>query len=211
MSLKRQICPTCLRPKITCICHLAVSVPSDIEVLILQHPLEVEETKGTARLLHLSLPNSQILIGEMFDVTKLISRKHTILLYPITPEDHSLGIVAPPELNLELLTQSVSELSNIRLIIIDGTWRKSRKILCKNPYLQTLPRLILEDLPAGQYSIRKARKPHQLSTMEAASAALAQLEGDKAKFESLNRSFTAFNALVAQQMKISAIKINFSM
>lgn len=95
-------------------------------------------------------------------------------------------------------------LSNILLIIIDGTWRKSRKILCENPYLQTLSRLILEELPAGQYNIRKARNPHQRSTMEAASAALAQLEGDKAKFESHHRSFTAFNALISQQMKLGA-------
>ena len=197
MSLKRQICSACLRPKITCICHLAVSVPSDIEVLILQHPLEVFETKGTARLLHLSLPNSKLLTGELFVDAVLISPKNTILLYPVTAEDHSLGIESPPELPANWLNQ----LHNIRLIIIDGTWRKSRKILCKNPYLQNLPRLILDDLPAGQYTIRKARKPHQLSTMEAASVALAQLEGDKAKYAPLNHAFSAFNAFIAAQMK----------
>jgi DTW domain-containing protein len=167
--------------------------------LILQHPLEVNEAKGTARLLHLSLPNSSILVGEVFEDNILLSTKHSILLYPVTPEDYSLGIAAPPELN----TAKLENLSNIRLIIIDGTWRKSRKILCKNLYLQTLPRLILTDLPAGQYTIRKARKPHQLSTLEAASAALAQLEGDKAKFEPLAQSFIAFNALIAQQMQFS--------
>ena len=197
MTAKRHSCPNCLRPKIACICHLAVSVPSDIEVLILQHPQEVSETKGTARLLHLSLPNSQILISEEFAISKLTSTRHTVLLYPITPEDHSLGIAPPPELNLELL----SDLRNIRLIIIDGTWRKSRKILCKNSYLQTLPRLVLDDLPAGQYTIRKARKPHQLSTMEAASAALAQLEGDIVKYASVKHAFSTFNALIAAQMK----------
>jgi DTW domain-containing protein YfiP len=151
LSSKRQICPVCLRPKITCICHLVVSVHSDVEVLILQHPQEVFETKGTARLLHLSLSNSRILTGEIFDVADLLSPKDSFLLYPITPEDHSLGIVPPPELNTEKLVN----LNNIRLIILDGTWRKSRKILCKNPYLQTLPRLVLKDLPQGQYTIRK--------------------------------------------------------
>ena len=162
----------------------------------------MNETKGTARLLHVSLPNSNLLIGEVFEETileevLLLSIKNSILLYPITPEDHSLGISPPPQLDPEVL----ENLSNIRLIIIDGTWRKSRKILIKNPYLQTLPRLLLQDLPAGQYAIRKARKPHQLSTMEAASAALAQLEGDTAKFEPLGQSFTAFNAFIATHMK----------
>jgi DTW domain-containing protein len=195
--LKRQLCSACLRPKITCICHLVSRVDTDIEVLILQHPLEVAETKGTARLLHLSLPNSKLLTGELFVDAVLISPKNTILLYPITAEDHSLGIESPPELPANWLNQ----LDNIRLIIIDGTWRKSRKILCKNPYLQTLPRLLLDDLPAGQYTIRKARKLHQLSTMEAATAALAQLEGDMVKYASLNHAFSEFNALIAAQMK----------
>lgn len=192
----RPNCAICVRPKITCICHLITKVGTGIEVLILQHPLEVTETKGTARLLHLCLPNSQLLMGEVFDETQLLSSKKSILLYPITPEDHSLGIAPPPELN----TTDLTSLNNIRLIIIDGTWRKSRKILCKNPYLQTLPRLKLADLPAGQYTIRKARKPHQLSTLEASCAALAQLEANTHKFEPMTQAFIGFNAFIAQQI-----------
>ena len=193
----RQSCANCLRPKTTCICHLVVEVHSDIDVLILQHPPEVMETKGTARLLHLCLPNSTIAVNEVFGEDIFLSSKDSILLYPITPEDQSLGIAAPPKLNPNVL----KNLENIRLIIIDGTWRKSRKILIRNPYLQTLPRLVLQDLPAGQYTIRKARKPHQLSTLEATCAALAQLEMNMQKFEPITQSFTAFNALVASQMQ----------
>jgi DTW domain-containing protein len=197
----RQNCANCLRPKVTCICHLVVCTHSDVEVLILQHPLEVFETKGTARLLHLSLPNSKMLVGEVFNETDLLSvassRKHSILLYPTTPEDHSLGIAPPPELDPAVLAHS----DNIRLIIIDGTWRKSRKILCKNPYLQSLPRLALQNLPASGYAIRKARKPDQLSTLEATCAALAQLEMASEKFEPIVQAFVAFNAFIAKQMK----------
>jgi DTW domain-containing protein len=197
LTSKRQICATCLRPKITCICHLVSTVPTDIEVLILQHPLEVSETKGTVRLLHLSLTNSRILIGEVFAEDLLHSTKNALLLYPTSPEDHSLGISAPAVFDSVWL----KDLKNIQLIIIDGTWRKSRKILCKNPYLQTLPRLPLTNLPAGQYTIRKARKPHQLSTFEAAIAALAQLEKNIAKFVQLEQSFIAFNAMLTAQLK----------
>jgi DTW domain-containing protein YfiP len=166
-------------------------------VLILQHPQEVLETKGTARLLHLSLPNSKISTGEIFDELILISSKQSILLYPVTPEDHSLGISQPPQLNPAWL----DDLKNIRLIIIDGTWRKSRKILCKNPYLQSLPRLALQNLPASGYTIRKARKPDQMSTLEATCAALAQLEMAIEKFEPIVQAFVAFNAFIAKQMK----------
>ena len=197
----RRSCAVCWRPQTTCICHLISKIRSDVEVLILQHPLEVHETKGTARLLHLNLPNSSMLVAEVFEENKLLSAKNTILLYPVTPEDHSLGIAPPPE----LISVVLKDLKNIRLIIIDGTWRKSRKILIKNPYLQTLPRLVLQDLPEGKYTIRKARKPHQLSTLEATYAALMQLdpthEGDTSNYAPLMQAFTAFNAFVAQQMK----------
>ena len=193
----RPNCAICLRPKITCICHLISKVHSDVEVLILQHPLEVTETKGTARLLHLCLPNSSMLAGEVFVEKILLSNKNTVLLYPVTPEDHSLGISPPPELSPVILNNH----KNIRLMIIDGTWRKSRKILIKNPYLQTLPRLVLQDLPAGQYTIRKARKPHQLSTLEAACAALAQLEGDVEKFKPITQAFDGFNGFIAKQLQ----------
>lgn len=192
----RPTCPHCLRAQTACICHLISKVQSSVEVLILQHPMEALETKGTARLLHLCLPNSTIFVNEVFEDKLLLSIKNSILLYPITPEDHSLGIASPPDLNSTVLAQ----LDNIRLIIIDGTWRKSRKILCKNPYLQTLPRLMLDDLPVGQYTIRKARKPHQLSTLEAACAALTQLEVNTQKFEPITQAFTLFNALIAKQM-----------
>ncbi len=203
----RPSCPTCLRAKTGCICHLISKVDTDIEVLILQHPLEVTETKGTARLLHLCLPNSQLLTGEVFEdglLKNSLSAKNAILLYPTTLEDHSLGISPSPELNSILL----KDFSNIRLIIIDGTWRKSRKILIKNPYLQTLPRLVLRDLPVGQYTIRKARKPYQLSTLEAACAALAQMEfhinSNKTKFRPITESFSAFNAFIALQTQRGA-------
>lgn len=138
------------------------------------------------------------MVGEVFDQLALTSTKQSILLYPITTEDFSLGIAAPPELS----TSVFADLTNTRLIIIDGTWRKSRKILCKNQYLQILPRLVLEDLPVPAYTIRKARKPHQLSTLEATCAALAQLEQSTQKFAAITQSFTAFNLFILNQRQI---------
>ena len=82
------------------------------EVLILQHPLEVHEAKGTARLLHLSLPHSRMVTGERFDDSALqplltapfdatdaaIAPRHALLLYPEAPQDATLGIATPPPL-----------------------------------------------------------------------------------------------------------------
>jgi DTW domain-containing protein YfiP len=46
------------------------------------------------------------------------------------------------------------------------------------------------------YSIRKAQKPGQLSTLEATCAALAKLQGDALTYEPLLQAFKGF---VAQQ------------
>ena len=51
-------------------------------------------------------------------------------------------------------------------------------------------------MPAGRYTIRKAHAPGQLSTLEATCAALAQLEGDAARWQPL---LAAFDGFVAQQ------------
>ena len=106
------------------------------EVLILQHPLEVHEAKGTARLLHLSLPHSRMVTGERFDASALqplltapfdatdaaIAPRHALLLYPEAPQDATLGIATPPPLNPAWLQSP----ERLRLVVLAGTWRKSR-------------------------------------------------------------------------------------
>ena len=85
--------------------------------------------------------------------------------------------------------------------MLDGTWRKSRKMLQRNPLLQALPRLSLTPLAPSRYSVRKAHQPHQRSTLEAACAALAQLEGEPDRFSPL---LAAFDGFVAQQLDFRA-------
>ncbi|RYF33813.1 MAG: DTW domain-containing protein, partial [Comamonadaceae bacterium] len=53
--MKRRHCATCLRPQGTCLCRWVTPTGHRTEVLILQHPMEVAQAKGSARLLQLSL------------------------------------------------------------------------------------------------------------------------------------------------------------
>lgn len=201
---RRLRCAACLRPQSACICAWVTPVAHQIEVLILQHPLEADHPKGSARLLHLCLPHSRLLTGEVFGDAAVLTApleqaaatgqaRHNILLYPDTPHDRALGIAAPPALPPGALQSP----SRLRLIVLDGTWRKSRKMLYLNPVLQSLPRLSLQGLPPSSYRIRKAHQTDQLSTLEATCAALMQLEGDADKFHPL---LTAFDGFVAQQL-----------
>jgi DTW domain-containing protein YfiP len=194
---KRASCATCLRPRSACICRWIAPVASSVEVLVLQHPLEVGNAKNSARLLHLSLPGSQLVVGEAFDPDVLETRlfsggRAPVLLYPVTPGDASLGIAPAPVVEIRAL----GDPGAVRLVVLDATWRKSRKMLYQNPALQALPRLALCDMPASNYRIRKAHAPDQLSSLEAAAYALMQLHGDPARFQPL---LDAFDGFVSQQ------------
>lgn len=159
-------------------------------MLILQHPLEVHQAKGSARLLHLSLQGSRLLTGEVFDpleLQALLNADHraNLLLYPGDAE----GTPSAPV---------PTDPSQIRLVVLDGTWRKSRKMLHLNPALRHLPRLALQAPPPSRYLIRKAHHPDQLSTLEATCLALQKLHGPSGQFEAL---LAAFGGFVASQQR----------
>ncbi len=192
--VRRPVCALCLRPQATCLCHLVVPTASACELLILQHPLEVHHAKNSARLLHLSVPGSRIVVGEAFNEAALQALlpgpRTTVLLYPPTAyEGHAVPALLEP-------AQLVHP-GTLRLVVLDATWRKSRKVLHLSPGLQRLPRLALDEVPTGRYAIRKAHAPGQLSTLEATCAALAQLERNTERWQPL---LAAFDAFVTGQM-----------
>lgn len=183
----RPTCPHCQRPQKTCICPLARPQPSRVDVIILQHPQEVTHAKGSARLLHLCLPNSRLLVGEVFEHEQLAAMQGTdkqdFLLYPAANGE------------TVTVTTSITCPEKIRLWLLDATWRKSRAMLQQNPFLQQMPKLALHTLPANRYQIRKAHAPHQLSSLQACVQALSEIEAEPAKYDGV---LQAFDALLAQ-------------
>lgn len=194
---KRLVCPKCTRALRNCICQLAYPIANLVEVLVLQHLDETHNAKNTAGLLLLSLKNSQLQIGETFNPEELQrwlfeGDKQPLLLYPDTLDCKALGL-AEPDPNEAIKTCPPEQL---RLVILDGTWRKSRKMLYLNRSLQSLPRFTLNKPPASIYRIRKAHSENQLSTLEASCYALQQLEQQQVDYAPLIRAMEQF---VAQQ------------
>jgi DTW domain-containing protein YfiP len=204
---RRLLCPICQRALTACICHWTSPIDHAIDVLILQHPLEVSNAKNSVRLLHLSLPYSKLVVGSVFEPEQL----HTLLHAPSrlrnVPDSETVHPVllytddasTAETTYFDARTMRVEEqepLKRIRLVVLDGTWRKSRKMLFENPLLQTLPRMMLIDTPTSRYTIRKSHKPEQLATLEATGYALMQLERNSEKYHPL---LTAFDNFVLQQ------------
>ena len=198
MTNKRLLCNQCQLATANCICKFAVAIDNPIELLVLQHPKETTEVKNSIRLLHLCANNMQLITGEKFIDEELTTalykdQKIPLLLYPATKELTSLGLATPNELP----DLSKIETNKIRLVLIDATWKKSRKMLYLNPALQTLPRLTLENPPPSLYTIRKAHTQHQLSSLEACCYAWRQLEKNPSAY---NELLTAFIGFVEQQL-----------
>lgn len=179
MKPKRSLCPHCLKPQARCLCDYIVPTANTIFSLILQHPNEAGHPKNTGELLHRSLRNSELQVGENFTPASLDAYlDNAILLYPSETEEDLEKQTPPEEPNT--------------LIILDATWRKSRKMLHLNPQLARLPRVSLTDEKESAYRIRSAKHQHQLSTLEASCYALQQLEQNPDRYQPLLDAFAQY-------------------
>ncbi len=84
----------------------------------------------------------------------------------------------------------------MRVILIDGTWRKAYKIWQLSSNLHTLPSIHLPEGLKGQYLIRKAPSENSLSTVEAGYHMLSILEPER-DFSPL---LTAFEKMIQFQI-----------
>ena len=184
LSPRRARCERCALPARTCVCGLVVRVPNDVDVLVLQHPAEAAEAKNSARLMRLSLARCRVVVGETFEPDALLALldgdvSGSVLLYPA---DTVTGVAT-----------IVSDTKPGRLVVLDGTWRKSLRMLHANPLLQTLPRCSVASAEPARYgALRKARRVNQLSTLEATCAALARIETAPTRYAPLLAAFERF-------------------
>lgn len=196
---KRPVCDRCGRPLRGCFCSLICAIENRVELLLLRDKTEAANAKNTGGLLHESLRHSRLCtldadgaldpehLSELLDA----GGKYPILLYPPTTDALALGLPLPAVLpDLDDLKPAT-----LRLVVIDATWRKSRKILYLNPPLQKLPRLALENPPESLYSIRKTDRKNQLSTLEASCYALQQLEHGEVDYSPLINAMQDFVSL----------------
>lgn len=190
MSTRRPYCPACHRPLATCLCELARPVSSPWPLVILQDPAEARQAKGTVALLQACMPTLTVWQGLDLathpGLNALLAdpRRFPLLVYP--------GEQARPASSWRpVVADSGREPC---FILIDGTWRKSLRLLHSHPALLALPRLTLERLPASGYHIRKSNREGGLSTLEAAAALLGEWSQDPARFAPLQQAFAQWIA-----------------
>ena len=193
-------------------------------MLVLQHPAEQAQAKGSVRLLQLSLQPCQVEVGEYFDPVALARwlaapsggsaaanpapapapappSTATPARAPLTARAATRSLllypVRPGDPTAAALTLPLADPAGWRLVLLDGTWRQTRQLLRLNPLLQSLPRWALPAPPPSRYAIRRAQRPEQRSTLEAVCLALATLQGDAERFAPL---LAAFDGWVAAEL-----------
>lgn len=185
--MPRQICPICQRPLKVCYCSALVHIANRIKVLIIQHPLEQKHPFNTGRMAHLCLANSELVVAESLSEAELaqLLKPASALLYP------SLEWLPIVE-RVEAGPAQTRELE--QLVVIDATWRKSKKMLHLHPALQQLPRVSFEGELNSNYQIRHSSLANSLSTLESIVVAMQQLEPAKA-FQTMLKPFEKMIAL----------------
>lgn len=222
---RRPHCARCLRPASTCLCRWATATANRVRLLVLQHPQEQHHAKGTVRLLQLSLQQCQVAVatpgadGAGFDPAALAQwlvgaavgsavpaqsagctgpPVSSWLLYPAAPRS---ALVAGPAEAPAQAALPLAQPQALQLVLLDGTWRQSRQLLRHHPALQQLPRWPLPTRATQRppaYPLRRAHRPEQRSSLEAACHSLALLEGQPARYEPLLAAFTQWQAALLQ-------------
>ncbi|MCA6060112.1 DTW domain-containing protein [Thalassolituus sp. ST750PaO-4] len=161
---KRRHCEQCRRPLSVCLCPYIHVLSSPVELIIWQDPTEARHPLSTAPLLHKSIAGSRLLVADCLqpqDIFAAGEQSATALLYPFT---HKPALAEDARIQIR------------QLLILDGTWRKVRRLLHLNPWLNDLPHIALTPQQPSGYAIRASQQRGGLSTIEAGVSALQWLD-----------------------------------
>ena len=184
----REYCQNCHKTLDACYCHKIVKVKNSSKVIILQHPTESKHALNTARIANLSFQNCEIIIGEDFSehqkLNEILQSENCFLLFP-TDQARSVKTIF-----------STIKDQKITLILLDGSWKKAKKIYYLSKNLHSLPKVQLTSEHKSRYRLRKQPLGDYLSTLEALTYALNTIEDCD-----FNRVFEAFDFMIEFQIK----------
>ena len=159
-------CPTCALRGTGCVCSQLTTVNNPVHVTIVRHSKERGRASNSVRILAASLQNVTVLEhGARYSKpTEIPSNRldDAVLLFPIL---YNPDPKYPP-------TEWTGTSMPKNLIVLDGSWNQTSRILKKVPHLLSLPRIVVEPLTPSLPRIRTPYFPGGMCTMEATISAL---------------------------------------
>ncbi len=202
--MPRKLCNRCQRPLKVCLCAHLVNLQAPFKVLILQHPSEQKQALATVPLLQLCLSPLQVLVAETFSDSEVIQAlvKNKQNCRVLFPSENSQAW----ELGGAVVEPSLEEIET--LIVLDGTWRKAKKMWHLNPWLHDFPCISLTNVPDSQYQIRSSSVAGGVSTLEAIAQACNYVSGSN-EFNELNKPFNAMINMQIESMGEQVFKAHY--
>lgn len=203
-TLYRQLCLRCMHPEFSCYCSTLQPFDSQMQFVILIHPIEYHRRIATGRMSHLILKNSQLIKGQDFThetrVNEIIQNpmNHCVILYP---GKTSINL---SQLTLEQRKDFTPSQKKLTVFVIDGTWATARQMLRHSLNLHQMPRVCFDVTKPSQFKVRKQPEPHCLSTIEAIHE-LIELMGPAVDFDVMSKKHEAllhaFSTMVERQIE----------
>ena len=193
----RTYCTSCERPLSRCICSLATQIKLPWRLIVLQDPGEVKQAKGSLALLRACIAELTVWSSSDFS-------QHHGLMALLAEPDLQCVLLYPGE-TAETVShwQALPQSQSICFIVLDGTWRKSLKLLHSHPQLARLPRVTFASGYASRYLIRKSPRTDGLSTFEAVGFLMqewCQQQDDVTGIAESERLLASFERWIAREL-----------
>ena len=200
-------CPYCLRPLPYCLCKYTKPVDSGVKFILLMHPKEAKHQRtGTGRITHVTLTDSEILVGLDFSKNARLQQLladpqyFPVVLYP--GEDAWTADKAG-------FAESVGG-RKLLVLVIDATWFCSRKVIECSPFLLKLPRLSFSGQYRSEFTFKREPKPEYISTIESCYYLIKELQnaGLADKTADPEPLMTVFRKMVHDQLQAQNDRID---
>jgi DTW domain-containing protein YfiP len=191
-----EVCKTCLKVPDLCVCQTIEPSKTRLHVLILQHPQEPDKDLGSARLAHLTLPNSTIKIGLSWPNLKAALGREAqparwaVLYLGSGVKGQKPALTAAPALHFVSKAGQIAEAPRTKdlegLVVLDGTWSQAKALWWRNAWLLKLKRAILASPNPSLYrELRREPRKECYSTIETIAESLTALGEPKEAEENL--------------------------
>lgn len=159
----RITCPKCWKCVVTCFCAKLQPFVSPTAFVIAQHLDEARNPIATARMAHMSVTNSTLIIDKDFGHNQVVERlladtsKRNLMLYPSAdalPIEQVFAESLQPEAKPPVFW------------ILDTTWSYVPKMLRLSSTLRSVPMVKFTPEGSSRFQIRKQPHPNCMSTIE---------------------------------------------
>jgi DTW domain-containing protein YfiP len=173
-SQPRAVCYKCWRAGGTCYCAQIKKFSTDFSLVLLVHPQEARNRVGTVRIAHLSVQDSEMIIGkgQDFDSDPRVARY-------LNDPDYLPAVLfpGPRALRIDQVNRGawIPRGKRLALFVIDATWRHASQMVRSSRVLSSLPQLSFEPSKTSEYRFRKQPEAYCLSTVEAVHTVIERL------------------------------------